>query len=165
MFRFLTVLMSAILLLGSFSVSAEDAVDSYKVGDLLPPITLNDQHDKPHTLSADTRVLLYTTGMKGGGVIRDILDKGEADYLPSRHAMFISNISGMPKIIAATIGLPRMRSHDYSIVLDKTGDSTSRLPAEDNSATIIYLNDGTITGIEFTKDSDKVREAVESAAK
>lgn len=164
MLRYLSVLLTAMGLMTMFSVHAEEAPVPYQVGDSLPALALQDQHDKPQVLSADIQVVLYTTGMKGGGVIRDILDNEEADYLPSRNAMFISNISGMPGVIASMIALPRMRSHDYSIVLDAKGEATARIPAQSNSATILRLENRKITDIQFTKNPEVVRAAVEQSA-
>lgn len=153
----------ALLIFMAFSPAfAEETVTPYQVGDTLLAIALQDQHEKPHMVGADTRIVLYTTGMKGGGVIRDILDEEDADYLSSHNAMFISNISGMPRVIASMIALPRMRSHDYSILLDTEGDVTSRIPSESNSATIIELDKLKITSIQLTKDSGVVRAAVEA---
>jgi hypothetical protein len=146
-------------ILGLAAHAAEDAA-TYQVGDRIDPIELKDQHDQTHSIGPDTRLLLFTTGMKGGAVVREVLDQEAPDYLASNNAAFVSNISGMPRFIASTVALPSMRGHKYPIILDRSGDTTRRLPSQEDSATLIRLQGLQIQSIEFTKSSQAVREAI-----
>ncbi len=146
----------------SVAVNAEENdVQYYAVGDTIEPITLQDQHDKPYSVDESTKLILFTTGMKGGKVIRKVIDDKEPDYLTNRDALFLSNISGMPGFIAKAFALPSMKKHKYPIVLDREGKVTEKFPSESNSSTIVELDKLKIKSISFTKDSEIVAKAIQ----
>jgi len=144
-----------------FAVNAGDEIQFYAVGDTIEPITLQDQHDKTASVDESTKLLLFTTGMKGGKVVRKAIDDKEPDYLAKKAALFISNISGMPGFIAKTFALPKMRKYKYPILLDREGKLTEKFPSQKKSATLIRLDKLKITSISFTKDPGKVTQAID----
>ncbi len=149
-----------LLFLFPLATHAEEDIQFYAAGDTIESITLEDQHDITSTVGESTKLILFTTGMKGGKVVRGAIDDQEPDYLAKRNASFISNISGMPGFIAKTFALPKMKKHKYSIVLDREGKVTERFPSQKKSATIIKLDNLKITSISFTKNSDDVTQAI-----
>ena len=149
-----------LLLLFPFVAHAEEDVQFYAVGDTIAPITLKDQHDKTHSIDGSTRLILFTTGMKGGAVVREAIEKEDPDYLAKRNAVFISNISGMPGFAAKMFALPKMKKHAYSIVLDREGDATKRFPSQDNSTTIVQLDKLKIKSISYTKKPEEITQAI-----
>ncbi len=158
MFRFLLPL----LFLFPLAVNAEeDNVQYYAVGDTIEPLTLQDQHDNSYSVDESTKLILFTTGMKGGKVIRKVIDDKAPDYLGKRDALFLSNISGMPSLIAKLFALPSMKKHKYSILLDREGNVTEKFPSQSNSSTIVELEKLKIKSISFTKDSDVVAKAIQ----
>ena len=157
MIRFLLPL----LFLFPLVVNAEEDIQFYVVGDTIEPITLQDQHDKTRTVDGSTKLILFTTGMQGGKVVRKAIDNEQPDYLAKRNALFISNISGMPGFIANTFALPKMKKHEYSIVLDREGDVTKKFPSQDNSTTIVRLDNLKIKSISFTKDPKEITQAID----
>lgn len=158
MFRYLLPL----LILFSLTANAEENdIQYYVVGDTIDPISLQDQHDITSSIDESTKLILFTTGMKGGKVIRKAIDDKEPDYLGKRNAIFLSNISGMPGLIAKAFALPSMRKHKYSIVLDKEGKVTEKFPSQSNSTTIVQLEKLKIKSISFTKKPDEVTQAIQ----
>ena len=149
-----------LFLLFPLVVNAGEDIQFYAVGDTIQPITLQDQHDKTHTVNGTTKLILFTTGMEGGKVVRKAIENEEPDYLAKRSAMFISNISGMPRFIAKMFALPKMKKHEYSIVLDREGDVTKKIPSQDNSTTIVQLDNLKIKSISFTKETEEVTRAI-----
>jgi hypothetical protein len=149
-----------LLFLFPFASHAEEDIQFYTVGDTIESITLQDQYDKTSTVDESTKLVLFTTGMKGGKVIRKAIEDHKPDYLAKNNALFISNISGMPGFIARTFALPSMKKHKYSIVLDREGKVTEKFPSRKKSTTIIHLDNLKITSISFTKDSDEVTKAI-----
>jgi len=96
-----------LLFLFPLVANAEEDIRFYVVGDTIEPITLQDQHDVPSSVDESTKLILFTTGMKGGKVVRKAIEDKEADYLAKRNALFVSNISGMPGFIAKTFALAK----------------------------------------------------------
>jgi hypothetical protein len=150
-----------LLFLFPLVVNAEEDIQFYAVGDTIEPITLQDQHDKTHTVDGSTKLILFTTGMKGGKVVRKAIENEAPDYLAKRNAIFISNISGMPGFVAKTFALPKMKKYEYSIVLDKEGDVTEKFPSQDNSSTIVQLDNLKIKSISFTKEPEKITRTID----
>ncbi len=149
-----------LLLLFSFATNADDNIQAYVVGDPVEEITLNDQHDLGHTVDETTKLILFTTGMKGGKVVRKAIEDKEDDYLAKRKILFISNISGMPGFVARTFALPKMRKYGYSIMLDKEGNMTERFPSRKKNVTLIELDNLRIKSIRFTKKPDELEQAI-----
>ena len=156
MIRYLLVPM----LLFSVAVNAGEAVQFYAAGDTIDPITLQDQHDKTFTVDESIKLILFTTGMKGGKVVREAIEKEDPDYLAKRNTVFLSNISGMPGFIAKNFALPKMKEHKYSIVLDREGNVTKRFPSQKQNTTIVQLDKLKIKSISFTNKSEDVTQAI-----
>ena len=148
------------LFLFSLAVNAEEGIAFYTAGDTIEPITLQDQNDKTLTVDESTKLILFTTGMKGGKVVREAIDKEEPDYLAKRNTVFLSNISGMPGFVARNFAIPKMKEHKYSIVLDREGNVTKRFPSQEQSTTIVQLDKLQIKSISFTKQPEDVTRAI-----
>lgn len=157
MLRYLFLL----LLFPLITNAEENNIEYYAVGDTVEPITLQDQHDRSGSVDESTRLILFTTGMKGGKVIRNVIDDKAPDYLNKKNGIFISNISGMPGFVARTFALPSMKKHKYPIVLDREGKVTEKFPSQSNSATLIKLDKLKIKSISFTKDPKVVAKFIE----
>ena len=89
----------------AFPVGAEP----YAVGDRIAAFTLEDQHGEAHTLSQDVTLLLFSRDMDGGNLIKAALSTAPAGFLTSRNALYLTDISRMPKLVAKMFALPSMR--------------------------------------------------------
>lgn len=130
------------------------------VGDSLPPLTLEDQHGEERSVDASTRAILFSRDMDGG----DILKAGLADLpegtLEEAQAVYVSDISGMPRLIARMFALPRMRRRPYPMLLDRTGETTALLPDVPGRATLIHLEELRIDSLEHLETAEDVRARV-----
>lgn len=128
------------------------------VGDQLTAFSLEDQHGELHPIDTTTQLVLYSRDMEGGNVIREVLEPIGNDYLRLRHAVYIADISRMPTFISKTIAIPRMRSRNYSTLLDLKGSMTSMLPNQTGKATVLWLDQLRIVEVRYVDSVDELRE-------
>lgn len=121
-------------------------------GSTLPPLTLTDQHDVATTIGAQTRVIVFTRDMDAGDLVKAALATQPA-LLDTAQAAYVSDISGMPSLIARMFAVPAMRKRPYRILLDRDGKATAELPSVEGKVTVIALDRGRITAITFVDSS------------
>lgn len=140
------------------------AAEPYAVGDAIAPFTLEDQHGESRNVDASVKVILFSRDMDGGDVLKQGLADVEPDYLNAKQAVYVADISRMPGVIAAVFAVPAMRGRPYSMLLDRDGETTARLPDAEGRATLIFVDRLTIRRIEHVAAAPDVRRELESAA-
>jgi hypothetical protein len=127
------------------------------VGDRLEPFALEDQHGTEHRIDASVAVILFSRDMKGGDVLEQALAATTAELLSERHALYVADISGMPRLVARLFAIPSMRRRAYPMLLDRDGSMTSRLPSVDGQATLIFSRSLEITRVLHLDTPEAVR--------
>jgi len=119
--------------------------------------TLPDQFDKAHTLTDQTKKVIFVFAKATGHTVKEFLKKQDKNYLPSRNTLFIADVSGMPTVIRNTFALPDFKKSPYSVVLiyDKAIADTYKNEKDTDKITLITLKDRTITNIQtFTTEKE-----------
>lgn len=135
----------------------------YAVGEAIAPFTLEDQHGKSRTVDASARVILFSRGMEAGDVLKQGLAGVEPEYLNGKQAVYVADISRMPGLIARMFAIPAMRDRPYSMLLDRDGQTTARLPDVEGQATLIFLDRLTVQRIVHVAEALAVRRELERA--
>ncbi|QNH06631.1 FAD/FMN-containing dehydrogenase [Pseudomonas sp. B11D7D] len=133
-------------------------------GDRLAPWTLQDQHDVPYTLSEQTRVLLVARDMDGAKLVNAALEGKPKGYLEQRQAIFLADVSRMPRIIATLFALPKMRDYSYRILLDRDARIAPRYPAGEGEVLLLRLDGLQIVSQQALTNTDDLRQALEAPA-
>jgi len=133
-------------------------------GDRLAPWTLLDQHDVPYTLSEQTRVLLVARDMDGAKLVNAALEGKPKGYLEQRQAIFLADVSRMPRIIATLFALPKMRDYNYRILLDRDARIAPRYPAGEGEVLLLQLDGLQIVSQQALTNTDDLRQALEALA-
>jgi len=160
---------SSILILSAFALASLGAADTafaehYTVGDQIAPFTLEDQHGDSHTVDASVKVLLFSRDMDGGEFLKQGLADVSPEYLPSMGAVYVADISGMPGLIARMFAIPAMRDRPYSMLLDRDGDTTARLPDIEGQATLVFLEDLNVARIVHVTEAPAVQKELDGAS-
>lgn len=145
------------LLLCLVSDASLAQVEVYSVGDRISEIALEDQHGEARAVDASTRIILFSRDMDGGKLLQKALAETAEGLLAEKNAVYLSDISGMPSLVARMFALPSMRKRPYPMLLDRTGESTRRLPDVEEQATVIFLEDLRIERVEHTDRASGVR--------
>jgi hypothetical protein len=149
-----------VLAMGAPALADDPAPPPLRVGDTIPELTLQDQHGAQRVVDASARVILFSRDMDGGDVLKTALEDLPEGTLEERGIVYVSDISGMPGIIARLFAVPSMRRRPYPMLLDRTGEATALLPDEPGEATLIHLDALRITRIEHFDDADAARERI-----
>jgi len=151
---------AALLLLCLLSTAAL----ALEPGERLAPWTLLDQHDAPYTLNEQTRVLLVARDMDGAKLVNAALEGKPKGYLNERQAIFLADISRMPRVIASLFALPKMRDYSYRILLDRDARIAPRYPAGEGEVLWLQLDGLQIVSQQAFTRADDLRQALEAQA-
>jgi len=150
---------ACLLLLCLISASAM----ALETGERLAPWTLLDQHDQAYTLDNQLQVLLVAQSMDAAKLVDAALQDKPKGYLEQRHAVFLADVSRMPKVIATLFALPKMRDYTYRILLDRDARITPRYPVDPASVLWLGLRDGKLQGQRNFTDARVLAQALEAA--
>ncbi len=139
---------------------AEGDARPYAVGEVIPPIPLENQHGEPGAVDESTRVVLFSRDMEGGDLLKEALAEVAAETLAGRGAVYVSDISGMPTFVARMMAVPAMRRRPYDMLLDREGDVTARLPDAEGEATLIHLDALRVVRIEHVSEPVEILAAL-----
>lgn len=123
----------------------------------LPQIRLADQHDVEDSIGAEVRAVLFTRDMDAGNIVKEALAEKGGEMLAAADAVYVSDISGMPRIVAKLFALPSMRKRPYRMLLDRDGKATKDFPSEKGKVTLLRLQAGEIERVEYLESTDQVR--------
>ncbi|MET3514044.1 hypothetical protein ABIC63_001815 [Pseudacidovorax sp. 1753] len=144
-------LLAVALLPGAGAAESELAV-----GSALPPLSVNDQFDRPVVVDASTRLVLFAADKAAGDVATEAL-KAHPEVLAQQRLVYLADISGMPAVITRMFALPKLRDLPFPVGLVRDAQVTAALPRKAGTLTLLVLDQGTVRGIEFLRDADAVR--------
>lgn len=98
-----------------------------------------DQHGKAYAFKKGTRYLLVSFDMSTGKKANKQLHARGAGYLPSKKAVYIGNIYGMPKV-GRIFALPKMKKYAHTIILADEENLLDRFPEAKGKVTVLKLD-------------------------
>jgi hypothetical protein len=131
-------------------LNAQEVVQqTYAKGSKIAAFQAKDQHEKEFKFEKGIRYLLVSFDMSTGKVANEALNAKGADFLPSKKAVFIANIYGMPKV-GRVFALPKMKKYAHRIILGDAKNLLDPFPSEKKMVTVISLDaNGTIKNISY----------------
>lgn len=138
------------------------SAEPYPVGAQIPPFTLNDQHGNSAAVDESIRLIIFCKDKAGNKLVSSALENTEKDYLPNHHAVYVSDISGMPGLISKLFALPKMRKYHYRVLLDKDQSVSKNFPFEPERVTLIHLTNLNIKAVHFVNTPEAIKNTIES---
>jgi hypothetical protein len=125
------------------------------VGSKIAPFTASDQHGTAFTLHVDqTRFLLVSFDMDTGKKANGALNALGKDYLPSKKAIYLANIQGMPAV-GRMFALPKMRKHAHRIILGDDANLLASYPQQAGKVTVLKIDDGKVRKVSYWDPSSE----------
>ena len=163
MFKKIVLVVLALLVIGGGTLFAINGKDNYDATKYNATVTnglnigskisfkLPDQFDKPHSLKDSTKTLILTFQKATGHTVKAFLGEKDINYLPSREAFFIADISPMPTIIRNTFALPDLKKSPFAVLLiyDEKIATQIKNEKEADKIAVVTLDNGTITDIKY----------------
>lgn len=174
MFKKIALGIVALLIIGGgtlFAINGKDNYDATKYGATVSnglnigsqvSFTLPDQFDKSHHVGKDAKILILSFAKATGHTVKGFLAKQPTEYLTSRDAFFIADISPMPTIIRNTFALPDLKKSAYSVLLiyDETIATKIKNEKKADKIAIVTLDNGVIKNIEYISTEDELKAAL-----
>lgn len=129
-------------------------------GQPLPELAIKDQHDKPWTVSAATKLALFAAGRKASNLMQTTLADQPAGFLASRQAVYLADMSRMPGFVTRTFALPALREMPFvvGVVLDEA--LLADWPRQDGAVARIALQNGRVSAVSHATTNAQLRAAL-----
>ena len=150
-------LLLALSFIGCSSKSDENKNVEAKlaVGKSLADLKLNDQNEKPTTLTQDTKIVFFSFAKPTGHACNEFLESKPANFLAEHKAVYVADVSAAPSLIKKMFVLPDLKELKFPILLI----NDDRLSAEyskgmnKESIVVVSLDNLKITKIQNLKDA------------
>ena len=152
----LAALLSALAL--ALPLAAEAAPLS--AGSAMPPLALNDQHDKPAPLRPETRWLVFTSEKAVSDMVSAVLSAEPAGVVERLHLVYVADISGMPALVTRMFALPKLRELSFPIALVREPAQVAQvadIPRAAGSATVLRLDGGRVAQVATARQTVELR--------
>lgn len=146
-----------ILLLAALSIWAAP----YKVGQSVMPLDLNDQFGKRVTLKTMPKTLIMAFEKGTGSTVNEYLTAQEKGYLAKNKALFVADISQMPKFITESFALPKMRKYTHTVLLIQDEVQGLNFPYQEDKITVMKFRGNFLTKVEFIETAEQLKKAIE----
>lgn len=126
----------------------------------MPPVNVQDQHEQPWRITADTRLVLFATGRKASNLAMEVLGQQPKDFLATRHALYLADMSKMPGFITRTFALPSLREQPFAVGVVLDEKRLADWPQQENAVTLIRLEAGRVVAVGYAASTGSLREAL-----
>lgn len=147
-------------LLLTLSVGVLAVATAWAQPDSMQTLRLKDQNEVPVKVSANIRYVLFAHDMSSKDLVKEMLADKPADYLNTHHALFVADISGMPRMIARMFAYPSLRNLPYRVLVDEVGNRTAGWERRDSAVTLFRLENFAVTGFDFIDTKEALEEAI-----
>lgn len=117
-----------------------------------------DQFDKMHNVTNDTKILIFSFKKNASHMVNDFLDEKNPNFLNTKNALYIVNVSSMPTIIKWFV-LPLLTNYDFPIIsLDNESLATKYKNEEKvESIMIVMLENRKVVEIKYADSIDELK--------
>jgi len=151
-------LLVTLLFLGCAKDEAVAVKSKMAVGESLEALALKDQYDKPQSLSAETKKVIFAFSKEMGHMSNEYFDKQEPSFLSEHNAVFIADVSSAPSLIRSMFIMPGLKefNHPVLVIDDENIAASYRIDANRDKLMIVDLEYFIIKKISFVETEDEL---------
>ena len=161
----LTGLILSLLLLGcgAKTTENENVEPQLVVGKTIGDLKLNDQFEKPHSLSPDTYKIVFAFAKDSAHACNDFFKTQSPTYLQDNHTEFIADVSAAPSIIRSLFITPGLKDFKHTVLLleDKAVAAPYKKGLDIEKIAVVYVINKKITEIKSVTTSDELKKIIE----
>lgn len=121
----------------------------YSKGDKIDSFNSKDQYSVAYDFKPSAmKFLLVSHDMDTGKKANGILTTLDKEYLPSRKAVYLANIHGMPGI-GRMFAIPKMKKYAHRIILGDDAGLIAKFPEEKGKVTVITISNGRVKSLKY----------------
>lgn len=171
--KVLAALFAAVFLFGGCSNKVEErATVTVSEGKVAPAVDigrefgaekLTDQFGKEGEISGDTKKVIMAFSKATGHLVKEFLATQPKDYLASHNAVFIADVSGMPKVIYEYMALPGLQKNEFSIYLLTDEKDAEKFKNEKYAdyVMVVDLDNRMVEKVEFVTTVDELKKSLD----
>jgi len=158
--------LTAIIFIGCNSKDTMDkpVIPKLVIGKSLTNLSLNDQHEKPHTLNATTKKVIFAFSKDAAHTCNDFFVTKKATYLEDNKVIFVADVSAAPSLIRSMFIMPGLKDFKHTVlVLDDENIAASyRANQNIEKIIVVYIKNGTISNIKSINTVDELEKEIEN---
>ena len=133
------------------------------VGKSLSDLNLKDQHEQPHKLSADTKVIFFSFSKPTGHACNAFLEKQKADFLAQHKAVYVADVSAAPSLIKSMFILPDLKKLQFPILLinDDNLSAAYSKGMDKEKIIVVFLDNMKIKAIKKANNEEDLKAALQ----
>ena len=160
--KILLGLIAVMFFLGCSDDVKVDVEPKVVVGNSLESLALNDQFEKPQTLSAETKKVIFAFSKDMGHMSNEFFDKQDADYLAKHNAVFVADVSGAPSLIRSMFIMPGLKDfkHTVLVIEDQNIAASYRIEAHKETIMIVDIDNFIIENISYISSEEELAKAL-----
>lgn len=160
-------LMIAFLFIGCGSKGSEETVvvePKLVVGKSLDAIVINDQFEKPQTIDANTKKVIFAFSKDVAHTCNDYFVTQTPTYLSDNKTQFIADVSAAPSLVRSMFILPGLKDFKHTVLVldDKKVAAPFRSGVDVTKIVVVYLENQSITSIKTISSVDELQKIIQT---
>ena len=158
-------LLMSLVLLGCSSKETEQNVEPKLVVEKsIEGLTLNDQHEKPHTIAADTKTLIFAFSKDMGHACNNFFATKDDSYLSDNHALFIADVSAAPSIIRNMFIMPGLKDFKHTVLVidDENLANGYKSGIDSDKIIVVSIENNIITDVKSVNTVEEMAAEIEA---
>lgn len=136
------------------------APQAFVVGQPLPALTLQNQHQKSWGWNDTTRLVILAKGRAPANWVMDVVGSQGQGFLASRQAVYLADMSKMPSFITRSFAIPALREQPFEVGVVMDDKVLAAWPQQADTLTLIHLDSSRVVRHEFVTDAAGLRRAL-----
>ena len=126
-------------------------------------LSLKDQHEKAHTISADTKTLIFAFSKDIGHTCNDFFATKADSYLSDNNAMFVADVSSAPSLIRSMFIMPGLKDFKHTVLVidDKKIARAFKSGQDSEKIVVVSLENNIITAINTLTTVEELSSKIE----
>jgi len=123
------------------------------INDDMSKFSYPDQFDKIHSVTNDTKQLIFAFKKDSGHTVKEFLSSKENNYLKEKNTFFVADVSAMPTIIQ-WFALPSLKDYPYTIIVFNDDDLSAKYKNEEKieKIMVVLLENMKVTDVKYFND-------------
>jgi len=158
-------LLTALLFLGCSAKTEEANVEpKLVVGMSVSDMNLNDQFEKPHSIDADTKKIIFAFSKDGAHTCNDYFATKAPSYLEDNNVQFVADVSAAPSIIRSLFIMPGLKDFKHTVLIldDKAVAAPYRAKMDTEKIVVASIKNLKITNLQTINSEKELIEQIEA---
>jgi hypothetical protein len=126
----------------------------------LPAQSFENQHGETLALDNSVTWMIFAHHNKGAKMTKGAIDQAGIKDFSASKGLYVADISKMPALISKMFAMPAMRKYEFALALDKDGNLTQDWPKQEETVTLMKLNNLTVVDVQYVSTPEAIIEFI-----